>query len=187
MKNMIVPCLAGLLLVNASAALAGPQYPPKPFDVTYTVTAQTGTSQMRMQNDGKGHLRSETSSSGYSVVSLLDYTTNTQTSLVEQGKMAMQSKIPPDGGYITDDESAKKAKATAIGTKVIAGHPCHGWKYTNPGGTTEVWTADDIGCTVLSTTNGPGGKVVMEMKSVSKAAPPADAFKIPAGYKVTAM
>lgn len=187
MKNMIVLGVAGLLLANASAALAGQNYPPKPFDVTYTVTAQHGTSSLRMQNDGKGHLRSETSGSGYSMVSLIDYTTNTQTSLVEQGKMAMRAKIPPEGGYITDEDSAKKAKATAIGTKVIAGHPCHGWKYTTPGGTTEVWTADDVGCSVLSTTVGPGGKTVMEAKSISKTAPSADQFKIPAGYKLTEM
>lgn len=180
--------IAGCLLLFAgSAAIAAQNWPTKAFDVTYTVTSPQSTCTLRMASDGKGHMRTESSTAGSSVVSLIDYTDMTQTSLIEQGKMAMKTKIPPEGAYISDAESAKKANAKALGTKVIGGHPCHGWAYTTPSGKSEVWTADDIGCFVLSTTTGQAGKSTTEMKSFSKVVPGSDSFKIPAGYKLMSM
>ncbi len=180
----LTACVA---LLGASAGFAASNWPTKPFDCTYTVTTPQANSTMRMSTDGQGHMRTETSSMGSSVVSIMDYTNMTQTSLIQQGKMAMRSKIPADGGYISDAESAKKQNCKPLGQKVVGGHPCHGWAYSTPSGKSEVWTADDIGCFVLSTTTGPTGKYVTELKSYSKNAPAKSAFDIPADYKLMKM
>jgi hypothetical protein len=170
-----------------TCANAANSWPKKAFDASYAVSSPSGQSTLRMATDGKGHMRSESSAANYSVVTLMDYTNSTQTSLIEQGKMAMQSKIPPEGGYIVDEDSAKQANGKSLGSKVVGGHPCHGYSIKSPSGTTEVWVADDIGCMVLSTTNGPAGKMTTELKKFSNSAPDAASFKVPAGYKLTTM
>lgn len=172
-------------LSGMTGANAANNWPKKPFDASYQVSSPSGQSTLRMATDGKGHLRSESSAANYNVVTLMDYTNSTQTSLIEMNKMAMQSKIPPEGAYIVDEESAKKANGKSLGSKVVGGHPCHGWSISSPGGTSEVWVADDIGCMVLSTSNGPAGKMKTELKKFSNTAPDASAFKVPAGYKLT--
>lgn len=176
-----------ILFCQASSVLAAQNWPTKPFDATYKVTGSQASYIMRMATDGKGHLRTESNVAGYSSVSIVDYTNMTQISLVEQGKMAMKTKIPPEGGYITDGESAKQQNAKALGTKVVAGHPCHGWSYTTPSGKSEVWTADDIGCFVKSVTDGLAGKTVTELQSFSKAVPGKESFQVPPGYKLTSV
>lgn len=176
-----------ILLSGMTCANAANNWPKKAFDAAYTVSSPSGQSTLRMITDGKGHMRSESSASNYSVVTIMDYTTSTQTSLIEQGKMAMQTKIPPEGAYIVDEESAKKQNGKPLGNKVVGGHPCHGYSISTPNGSSEVWVADDIGCMVLSTSNSPAGKMKTELKKFSNSAPDASAFVIPSGYKLTKM
>ncbi len=185
MKNIgaTLGVTAGCVLLAASAALAG-NWPTNTYDCTYTVTTPQTTSTLRMASDGQGHMRTESGSGASSVISLTDYPNMVQTSLIVQSKMAMKSKMTAASAYVSEAESMKKQNAKSLGQKVVDGHPCHGWAYTTAGGKSEVWTADDIGCFVLSTTTAPAGKYVTELKSYSKNAPGKDAFQIPAGYKV---
>jgi hypothetical protein len=177
----VLGLVAGLALM-APAAMAG-NYPSQSFDAQYDVTNAQGKTAMRMACDGKGHFLTQTEAAGQKYVTLVDYLKNTSTTLIPQGKMAMQSKLPANGGYIADDSSIKAAGGKLIGTKVVNGHPCHGYEYSKSGVKSQVWIGDDCHISVQSTTEGSGIKTVMNLKSVS-GAPSADSFNIPAGYKM---
>lgn len=181
MKREIFIALAAVALV-APSAMAG-TYPTNKFDARYEVAGPSGKSEMRMASDGAGQFLTQTEAAGQKYVTLVDYKKNTSTTLINQGKMAMQSKLPADSGYVADENSVKKQGGKLIGSKSVAGHPCKGYQYTTPGGKTEVWIGDDVKIMVQSSTATQGGTVKMTLKSVA-GAPPADAFKVPAGYKL---
>jgi hypothetical protein len=184
MKNVTL-ALSTLIALGTMipAAVAG-EYPTKTFDAKYDIKASSGNTQLRMISDGKGHFKTETSASGFKSVTIVDYLGKKQTTLIEQGKIAMQSKLPSGTGYVCDDSSAKTQGAKSIGNKQIAGHPCHGYEYKTPGGKSEVWIADDVGVLVQSSTDTAAGKISYSLISVSTKAPGADEFKVPAGYKL---
>lgn len=172
-------CLAAICAPSAMAT----DYPTKAFDARYDLSGPTGKSELRMASDGAGKFLTATTASGASYVTIVDYQKRTSTTLIEQGKMAMQSALPAGGTFVSDENTVKKAGGKEIGTKVIKGHPCHGYKYTNPSGSSEVWIGDDVKIMVESTTTSPQGKTVMSLKSVA-GAPAASAFKVPPGYKL---
>jgi outer membrane lipoprotein-sorting protein len=188
MKELLSIGLVSLWLCAATAyAQEGPK---QAFDATYTSTNQMGTSTMRMISDGKGHMRTETTTSGMKSVTITDWPNHCQLTILDPQKMVMKMQLKSSGqSDIHDAESAKKSNATSLGTTTIAGHPCHGWKSTNAVGTTELWIGDDINYMVRSETilKTGGQKVTTELKNWSKATPSADQFKAPANYKVTEM
>jgi len=181
MSKKSLAMLAGLFCLTPAAMAAN--YPTESFDATYQVTTGATKTQMRMASDGKGHMMTETTAAGQKYGSILDYINNTSTSLIPQGKMAMKTKLPKGGGYVGDESSVKQLGGKSLGTKVVNGHPCHGFEYTTAGAKTETWIGDDCKCVVQSTTNSTAGKSVMELKSVA-GKPSDDLFKVPAGYKV---
>lgn len=183
MANRYWAAAALFLAIGATPALAAMDYPKQKYDATYTMTGPQGASEMRMASDGAGKFLTTTKMKGAAYTSIVDYLKMTSTTLIEQNKMAMQSKLPESAAYVGDESTVKKAGGKAIGSKVVAGHPCHGWEYTNTGGTTEVWLGDDVKMMVQSTTKSPAGKTVMTLKSVA-GVPPANAFEIPPGYKM---
>ncbi len=182
MKQRHLLAVVFLTAMCAPSAMAD-DYPTKAFDAKYDLTSPSGKSELRMASDGAGKFLTATSAAGASYVTLVDYKKKTSTTLIEQGKMAMQSALPPGGTFVSDENTVKKAGGKEIGTKVIKGHPCHGYKYTNPSGGSEVWIGDDVKIVVESITTSPQGKTTMSLKSVA-GAPPADAFKVPPGYKL---
>ena len=175
----------GLMAIAAApnAVAANSNYPTQKFDAKYEVTSPQGKSNLRMASDGSGHFLTESSANGFKSTSLLNYLEGTSTTLIEQGKMAMKTKLPPSGGMVADEGSVKSAGGKSIGVKVVNGHPCHGYEYSASGVKTQVWIGDDCHITVQSTTDSSAGKQVMNLKSVA-GAPPADVFKVPAGYKM---
>lgn len=184
MAKRYIGALTLLSALSVTAAFAANDYPKQKYDATYTMTAPQGTSELRMASDGAGKFLTVTKSKGSAFTSIVDYLAMTSTTLIEQGKMAMQSKLPASAAYVGDESTIKKAGGKAIGAKVVAGHPCHGWEYTNPGGKTEVWIGDDVKFLVQSTTtSSAGGKTIMTLKSVG-GAPLKTAFDIPPGYKM---
>lgn len=183
MVNRYFAAAALVLAIGATPALAAMDYPKQKYDATYTMTGPQGASEMRMASDGAGKFLTVTKMKGAGYTSIVDYLKMTSTTLIEQNKMAMQSKLPQSAAYVGDETTIKKAGGKSIGAKVVAGHPCHGWEYTNSGGKTEVWIGDDVKLMVQSTTNSTAGKTVMTLKSVA-GVPPANAFDIPAGYKM---
>ena len=178
-------CLAlGLISVLAPNAVAG-NYPTQKFDAKYEIDSPQGKIQMRMASDGAGHFMTESVTHGMKSTSLLDYLAGTSTTLIEQGKMAMKTKLPTGGAPVADESSMKSKGGKEIGAKVVNGHPCHGFESNTAGVKSQVWIGDDCHITVQSITDSPAGKQVMNLKSVA-GAPPADVFKVPAGYKMMA-
>jgi hypothetical protein len=186
MGNRFFAALALTSVVAAAPAFAA-DYPKQVFDATYAMKGPQGTSVMRMASDGAGRMLTATKTNGAAMTSIIDYTKMTSTTLIEQGKMAMVNKLPAAQKYMGDADSIKKNGGKDLGTKVVAGHPCHGWEYTNGGAKSETWIGDDIKAMVQSTTNTPQGKTVMTLTEFKKEAPPANLFKIPPGYKMMAM
>ncbi len=176
-----------VLAFLASAVLApyamAADYPTQAYDARYDMTDVRGKSELRMASDGAGKFLSQSTVNGGKYTTLIDYKSNSSTTLIEQSKMAVQGKLTSGINYNSDENSVKKAGGKLIGTKVISGHPCHGYTYTKDGANTEVWVGDDVKIMVQSTTTTPQGKVSMVLKSLA-GSPPVDAFKVPAGYKV---
>ena len=185
MINKPVLALAALLLTASTASAATPNYPKNAYDAKYDITNPQGKSSLRMASDGQGHTLTESKVNGQSYKTLVDYTAGTSTTLIEQGKMAMKSKLPPNsnGGYIADESSAKAQGGKPLGAKVVNGHPCHGYEFNNAGVKSQTWIGDDCKVMVQSITDSSAGKTTMDLKSVG-GAPGADTFKVPSGYKV---
>lgn len=192
MTRLISGIGAVVIAVFACSAAALADYPKKVFDATYDlVNPSTGAATMRMASDGKGHMRTETTTKGSKFISIADYPKLESLTILEAQKMAMRSKLSNDSYQGSEPEDMKKRNAKDLGSKVVAGHPCHGWEYTTKQGatssTTETWIGNDIGCLVQSTTTLPQGKSVMTLKTYSAKAPDIIFFSMtpPAGYKVT--
>lgn len=160
---------------------------PPACDATYE-TASAGTSSvMRSVSDGKGHMRTETTTPQGKVVSIIDYPNSVMWSLIEAQKMAMKLPFDPNAGgpAIRDAQSAEKFGAKPLGVKVIDGHPCHGWQTTVQGTTSESWVGDDINTLVYSVSKGSYGESSMHLKSYSAAQPDPSLFTVPPDYTVT--
>lgn len=180
-KIALLVCAAfGATVCGAYAADL--EYPKQAYDATYTTTGPSGSSSLRMASDGKGHLRTESSSGGYKVISISDYPNKMAYSIMEAQKMVMKVPLKPTPN-VQDAASAKKANAKDLGIKVVNGHPSHGWEYTTDGGKVQTWIGEDTHCLVKSETTTPQGKMTMDIKTYSGSAPGDDAFKVPAGYK----
>ncbi len=179
-KKLVLALLAAA--ISAPSAMAA-DYPTQTYDARYDMTNAQGKSELRMASDGAGKFLTQTTVNGAKFTTLMDYKANTSTTLIEQSKMAMKGKLNTSSNVNSDEDSIKKAGGKLIGTKVISGHPCHGYSYSKDGAHTEVWVGDDVKIMVQTATTTPQGKVSMVLKSLA-GAPPADAFKVPAGYKV---
>jgi outer membrane lipoprotein-sorting protein len=173
------------------AALAA-DYPKKIYDATYDiVNASTGKATMRMVSDGKGHVRTETTMPNSKFITIADYPKLESMTILEAQKMVMKGKLSAESYQGSEPDEMKKKNAKDLGSKVVAGHPCHGYEYTTKQGaytsTTETWIGNDMGCFVQSTTTTPQGKSVTTLKSFSTKAPDVTLFSMtpPAGYKVT--
>lgn len=175
-------CSSTMSTLKACAADV-PTYAKKPFDVTMTSKTPAGESTIRTTCDGKGHLRSEVNTAGQKSISLMDYPANTITSLLEAQKMMIKMPMPAQEEQITDAESAKKVHAKDLGSKVMNGHPCHGYEVKKDDTVTQTWVGDDIHYLVHSEVTSPKLKSVTNLKSYSTKAPEATFFDIPAGYK----
>lgn len=176
------------LFLAAAATLIAPyamaaDYPTQKFDANYDVNGPQGKSELRMVSDGQGHFFTQSAFGGFKSRTIIDYLAKTSTTLIDQNKMAMKTKLPPGGGYIADEASAKSQGGKSIGAKAIDGHPCHGFEITTPSGKSQTWIGDDVKIMVQSISSTPAGKITMDLKSVS-GSPSADVFKIPAGYKM---
>jgi hypothetical protein len=181
MKKKSVMIFASMLIGTPYAMAA--EFPTQVYDATYQTSSAQGKTATRMASDGKGHFLTQTSAGGQKYTTIIDYINGTSTSLIPQGKMAMKTKLPPNGGFVADESSAKKLGGKLIGSKVVNGHPCHGYEYNSEGAKTQTWIGDDCKIMVQSTTDTANGKTTMTLVSIG-GAPSAEAFKVPSDYKV---
>ena len=184
MKRSILASLAGLSLMALAASAAELEYPKQVIDATYEISGgKMGTQKTRMMSDGKGHMRVESGANGQKSISIMDYPNKVCTTLLEAQHMAMKMPLTGSKGEITDEASAKKAGYKPLGQKTVDGHPCHGYEHSQPSGTSRIWIGDDIRYLVRSETETPTGTIAMDLKAWSSAAPSADMFIVPSGYK----
>lgn len=179
MMSVLTVCLGSQSLAQ--------HWTKKPFDATYDVQSAAGKSSLRMVTDGQGRVRNEMSTAAGKMISILDQPNKVMYSIMESQRMVMKMPYQETGAGITDEQSAKAMNAKSLGTKVIDGHPCHGWQTVSKGATTDSWTGDDIGCVVLSTTKGPGYDSSMKLLKYSANKPSPSDFAVPSGYKVMDM
>jgi len=179
--------LAAMLLAPytmATAALAF-DYPKKAYDATYEMTTPQGKSEMRMASDGKGMTLTKTETAGQKTRMISDFKKGEVTTLLDTAKMAMKGKMTEANAQSYEDDWYKKKKAKSLGTKVVNGHPSHGWEYTQDGVTSQTWVGDDCKLMTQSTTDSKYGKTTMNLKKLGPA-PAATEFSaaVPAGYKL---
>lgn len=172
------------LICLAPCATAATKYPTEVFDAKYVLTTGAGgKTDMRMASDGKGHFLTQTTTGGQQYGTIVDYLNQTSVSLIPQGKIAMKTKLPATGGYVADESSVKQMNGKSLGTKIINGHPCHGYEYVTGTAKTQTWIGDDCKIVVQSVTQSSAGKSTMELKTIA-GKPTADLFEVPAGYKL---
>lgn len=185
-KSMILVTVAALAApyLMASPTMAF-DYPKKAYDATYEMVNPQGKSEMRMASDGKGLTLTKTEMSGQKTRMIADFKKGETTTLLDTAKMAMKSKMTESTAQSYEDDWYKKKKAKSLGTKVVNGHPSHGWEYTQDGTTSQTWVGDDCKIMTQSTTESKYGKTTMNLKKLGPA-PAATEFSaaIPAGYKV---
>jgi hypothetical protein len=179
---LALTCSSTLSTLTA-VALDVPDYVKKPYDVTMVSKTPAGESTIRTLCDGKGHLRSDVESQGQKSISMMDYPGSTVTSLIVAQKMMIKMPMQKQDDPIVDAEAAKKAHAKDLGTKVMNGHPCHGWETQKDDTVTQTWVGDDIHYLVHSEVTTPKMKCVTDLKSYSTKAPDAMMFDVPPGYK----
>lgn len=179
--------LRNLFVLAACASLGTPGLAQvlKPYEATHEMSTPQGTMVTRTISDGQGKIRFDIISGMGANVS---YTVNddkahTTFTVMPPTRTYLKMTYQPDKYKPFDKMMAAQYKAQDLGRKVIDGHPCHGYRYSASGATTESWVAEDIGVMVLSTSTGGGTTTTSKLKSYSAKAPGADKFSIPSGFQ----
>jgi hypothetical protein len=180
LKKSTIVALA-VTFASAPYAMAA-NYPTQVYDATYEMVSPLGKSPMRQVSDGKGHYLVQSSAGGRECKTMIDYLNKETVTLLVKEKMAIKGKLAD--GYVNVEDKVKQSGGKSLGAKNVNGHPCHGFEYVSQGTKEQVWLGDDCKIPVQSTTDSKGGKIVMDLKSVSLTPPSADTFKVPAGYKM---
>ncbi len=109
--------------------------------------------------------------------------------IADDRKIAMKVAGKPNDFdvYICQwNKHAPPKTLTPIGTKVIDGHPCHGYRGDAGAINGEFWLADDLGVPVLSSSTNYEIQIESKLVSFRKLTPAeTPEIAIPAGYKVT--
>ncbi len=179
--------IAAIVITVGSNATAFAENGP-PYDATYSRFGPSIGITMHVISDGKGHEWSEMNVKGKRhFLGIMDWPAQIHTTFNEAQKTAMKVPIK-DTPHVVDAQSAQKYNAKSLGSKVISGHPCHGWEYSASGVTNQAWIGDDIKCLVKSeTTNSTGSMGGMELTTYKSTTPSAAQFEVPADYKLVKM
>jgi hypothetical protein len=190
-KLMAIACLCAIAAVLP--VQAGGNWKNRAYDATYTMnTSAGGPGTWRTAADGRGHALMETNSGGRHSFTLVDAPTSMMYIISGEGASKMAMKMPFNDSAVTAQtmEETRKRSNTPLGMKVVAGHPCHGFRYSAADGTTtDVWIGDDIDFMVASSTSSKkdGSTTSQTLQKFSPVAPPASSFAMPTGIKIMDM
>jgi hypothetical protein len=159
-----------------SCQLALAAAPSKPFEAVIESYSTGAPIKTHIWNDGKGHQRSETAVSGRNSVSISDFSNKMIYAIDDQRRTITTMSMNPTNS----DQPDPSVKWTAIGAKVIDGHPCQGKRGTVSGAQVEFWEGTDIGYNVVVVTN---GKTTQKLLSWKPLTPNPSMFSLPAGYQ----
>jgi len=191
MKRVLALCLtmipSGFVLANVAGAQINRDY-----DALYTYSDMTGAGTYRLAADGRGHSLTELRRPSLNSLSIVDRTTNTMytvTTMADGTKTGLKTPCSEKSQAVDTVDDMRKKNATQLGTKVIAGHPCHGFRFcdSKTGSTSDSWIGDDIDFLVKSESNYNGTKTQMTLQSFSDIGPMASTFAIPSDVNFTDM
>lgn len=172
----------------------------KPYDATYQhqdyVSGHWVSFISRSASDGKGHYYTERITGGSKSIELIDQP-NHVTYLIDDAKheaikfpmdssklsAQQQNNITAASERIAAYNATVKARSKPLGEKMIAGHRCHGYQWTDRGTVWQRWDADDVQGYVRMESKSPSRPGVTELKSYSTN-PSEDLFRLPANYRV---
>jgi hypothetical protein len=184
LMNTKILALLFLLSAFSIAPIMAQGFPTQVFTASMEMTGPYGTRDLNFMSDGRGHMRTDSSSPAGKQITITDFKGQKIYMLMVDRKTVMQIPFNPQNQQMATDEAfMHQHNATSLGAKVIDGHPCHGWKYTIGDTTTESWLGDDIHYIVQARTTGPAGTSTMHLLSYSKAAPEPTVFQVPADYQ----
>ncbi len=188
-KHILTATLVALTM--APQVFAAGTWQTRTYDATFNMSTPSTKGSFRIAADGRGHSIVDSKvTQGHSLM-IVDAPNKTTLMVTEaQGrKMAMKMPYKDASKYATTSDDVRRRNGTPLGTKVIAGHPCHGYKYMDrETGSTETWIGDDIDFMVETTTNSPGeGPTKLTLQTFSVSAPPSSTFTLPAGVQVMDM
>lgn len=190
MKKQIASALTATLMIAPQVLSAG-TWQNRTYDATFNMSTPSTKGSFRIAADGRGHSIVDSKvSQGHSLM-IVDAPNKTTYMISEARgrKMAMKMPYKEASKYATTQEDVRRRNGIPLGVKVIAGHPCHGYKYTDrETGVTETWIGDDIDFMVETITNAPGeGQTRLTLQTYSPTAPSASVFAMPAGVQVMDM
>jgi hypothetical protein len=155
-----------------------------PFDaVSVSQDANGNMSTTHTVSDGRGHIRTETSSSSGILISIFDHESNILSTVREKDKVIIKNKVAP---YLMEPDAIPKQDLQQLGARVINGHPCTGESYHFANTDFTTWRGQDVdNYTVKSVSKRNGVQTVTELKSYTHNAPDPSLFVVPSdGYTV---
>jgi len=175
--------LFALLMATSIARAADTvAYPHGAFTATFsTESTAAGVGAARHISDGQGRLRIEIQQPGGTQIGIVDYVKGVTTEIVPSKQIAVSTPVVP---HQCMAEESVKLDGTPIGTKVIDGHPCHGYTRRQGQFTSEIWIGDDTHYMVHADTFFQNDKSSFTLRAWSDDPPSPDLFQIPADYKL---
>lgn len=188
MKKMLL-LLSFLMPTLAGPALAAPNW-SHTYDATYSLTNDNGGGLWRTASDGRGHLLIEMRQGSRKDIFIYDRATAMAYVIADDGKQKGATRFSFDENNndlfpVTTVADARQRNAQEIGQKNIAGHPCHGYRYSPAGnntvkGTVEAWIGDDTNFLVQSVSKTDNhGSATMTLQYFTPEAPSAENFALP--------
>ncbi|MDX2108190.1 MAG: DUF4412 domain-containing protein [Candidatus Melainabacteria bacterium] len=192
MQKCLKLIIATLALTPLSIAqpVTAADYPKKIFLATFETESPKGKGEGSFGSNGKGIVRMSSKDADTSFRYFIDYNSDLYTTIMDSTKSATTKKLDEaqKTASLSFMDSYKKIATKDLGSKVIDGHPCHGYKFkdssTSESG--EAWIAEDYNVIVRSeTTNRVGYLTKSKLKKIDTN-PPESEFNttIPADYKV---
>ncbi|MBX9670725.1 MAG: hypothetical protein K2X93_24200 [Candidatus Obscuribacterales bacterium] len=177
MKRIMILSITLLSAVTQPALAEGYD---KPYDAVYDQITTAGTNTLRLSCDGQGHLRTESTLGGRSLVTINDMKNKVGYTIDDFNRRVSRVPLNDAPGAPPVDDSQK----ISLGTRLVDGRTCEGWEFRRNGHTSQTWVDPDIGCCVVSIYD---GKVQMRLKVATKTALAPIYFSLPANYPVIDM
>ena len=157
-------------------------YPKQSFAAKYAVESMGKTWQMELVSDGKGHVRQWEldPDARREQVALFDFPKKVIYWMRPANRVAIAHPLDGNGlGYA--DEYLFLYDGKKLGSRQIAGEPCHGWTRELAGQPMQSWFSDRNGCLVESSAFGKH-TILTELNHDQ---PNPQEFAVPKDYKVS--
>lgn len=157
---------------------------PKMYDAFYTYELPGVKTNVRLSSNGKGKVREEVTSGSGKSVTITDYANKLEYTIIYRAGLIV--KRPLTKSFEEPSEASMKRKGGKyLGTKLIGGLQCQGWRFETPGSESEMWSEKNFSFIVLSKSKVQNKNYEMVLTKSSKEAPPSDLFELPSGMQMS--